>query len=73
MEKITIAVLRTKDGWRVMKDNRQVAEYDFRDDAENAGFRLTRQIHLSGQDVELLVQQAGSYDVNPMPGWATVH
>lgn len=73
MEKITIAVLRTQDGWRVMKDDRQVAEYDFRVDAEDAGLKLTRQIHLAGQDVELLVQQDGSYEVTPMAGWATVH
>jgi len=73
MTKITVAVLRTEGGWRLMKDDRQVREYDFRVDAEDAGLKLTRQIHLAGQDVELLVQQDGSYDVTPMQGWATVH
>lgn len=71
MEKITVAVLRTRGGWRLMKADRQVGEYDFRVDAEDAGLKLTRQLHLSGQDVELLVQQVGSDDVAPMSGWAT--
>ncbi|WP_428061364.1 hypothetical protein [Brevundimonas sp.] len=73
MEKITVAVLRTQGGWRVMKDDRQIGEYDFRVDAEDAGLKLTRQIHLSGRDVELLVQTEGSHDVTPMRGWETVH
>ncbi|CAN5386317.1 hypothetical protein BH10PSE1_BH10PSE1_30120 [soil metagenome] len=73
MGKITVAVLRTRGGWRLMKDDRQVREYDFRVDAEEAGLKLTRQIHLAGQDVELLVQTDESYDALPMGGWATVH
>ena len=73
MEKITVAVLRTQGGWRVMKDDRQIGEYDFRVDAEDAGLKLTRQIHLSGRDVELLVQTEGSHDVTLMRGWETVH
>ena len=68
MQKITVAVLRIQGGWRLMKDDGQIGEYDFRVDAEDAGLKLTRRIHLSGQDVDLLVQQEGSYDVTPMPG-----
>ncbi|WGM47201.1 hypothetical protein KOAAANKH_02076 [Brevundimonas sp. NIBR10] len=73
MEKITVAVLRTEGGWRVMKDDRQIGEYDCRVDAEDAGLKLTRQIHLAGLEVELLVQENGSWEVTPLAGWATVH
>ena len=73
MEKITVAVLRTEGGWRVMRDDRQIGEYDFRVDAEDAGLKLTRQIHLAGRDVELLVQKDGSWEVTPLAGWATVN
>lgn len=73
MEKITIAVLRIQGGWRVMKDDRKVGQYDDRIDAEEAGFDLTRRLHRSGHDVELLVQQDGSHDVTPLRGWETVH
>lgn len=73
MQKITVAVLRIQGGWRLMKDDRQIGEYDFRVDAEDAGLNLTRQIHLSGRDVELLVQQDGSVEVTPMRGWETLH
>lgn len=72
MEKITIAVLRIRGGWRVMKDDRQVGQYDYRIDAEEAGFGLTQRLHRSGRDVELLVQQDGSHEVTPLRGWETV-
>lgn len=73
MVKITIAVLRIQGGWRVMKDDRQVGQYDYRVDAEDAGFVLTQRLHRSGRDVELLVQQDGSHEVKPLRGWETVH
>jgi len=73
MEKITIAVLRVQGGWRLLKNDRPLGEYDYRVDAEEAGFKLTRQLHQSGREVELLVQKDGSHDVTPMIGWATVH
>jgi len=73
MGKVTVAVLRTQGGWRLMKDDREIREYDFRVDAEDAGLELTRQIHLAGQDVELLVQRDGFHDVTPLQGWATLH
>jgi hypothetical protein len=73
MEKITIAVLRVRGGWRVLKNARPIGDYDYRVDAEEAGLTLTRQIHLSGRDVELLVQADGSHDIVSMGGWETVH
>ncbi len=73
MGKITIAVLRFQGGWRVMKDDRLVGQHDYRVDAEEAGLQLTRRLHREGQDVELLVQQDGSHDVQPLMGWQTVH
>lgn len=73
MDKITIAVLRIQGGWRVMKGDRQVGQFDYRIDAEEAGFDLTQRLHRSGRDVELLVQQDGSHDVTPLVGWETVH
>ena len=73
MDKITIAVLRIRGGWRVMKDNRQVGCFDYRVDAEDAGFNLTRRLHRSGRDVELLVHQDGSHQLTPLRGWETVH
>lgn len=73
MEKITIAVLRVQGGWRVMKGDRKVGHYDYRIDAEEAGLELMQRLHRAGQDVELLVQQDGSHDVEPLMGWQTVH
>ena len=73
MEKITISVLRIQGSWRVLKNARPVGDYDYRVDAEEAGLALTRDIHLSGREVELLVQQDGSHDIEPMTGWRTVH
>ena len=73
MEKITIAVLRVQGAWRLLRDHRRVGEYDYRIDAEEAGLDLARQLHRSGRDVEVLVQEDGSHDVTPMRGWETVH
>lgn len=73
MEKITIAVLRVRGGWRVMRNDRRVGIFDYRVDAEEAGLDLTRRLHRAGRDVELLVQQDGSHDVQPVLGWQTVH
>ena len=73
MEKITISVLRIQGGWRVLKNSRPVGDYDYRVDAEEAGLALTRDIHLSGREVELLVQHDGSHEIEPMTGWRTVH
>ena len=57
----------------MMKDDRQVGLYDYRIDAEEAGFDLTRRLHRSGHDVELLVQRDGSHALTPLRGWETVH
>lgn len=72
-EKITIAVLRWEDGWRVVRGDRKVAAFDYKVDAEEAGLKLASQAHASGFDVELLVQEEQTSEVRPMAGWATVH
>ncbi|QTC92822.1 hypothetical protein [Brevundimonas goettingensis] len=73
MDKITIAVLRVQGGWRVMRNDRRVGQYDYRVDAEEAGLDLTQRLHRAGRDVELLVQQDGSHDVEAVMGWQTLH
>lgn len=73
MEKITLAVLRVQGGWRVLKNDRLTGDYDYRIDAEEAGLELARRLHMSGCDVELLVQKDGSHDLVAMGGWETVH
>ncbi|MDP3406318.1 MAG: hypothetical protein Q8S03_16630 [Brevundimonas sp.] len=73
MDKVTIVVRRVQGGWRVLKNKRPAGEYDYRVDAEEAGLRLTRRLHLSGQDVELLVQAEGSQEMTPMTGWEILH
>lgn len=73
MGKITIGVLRVRGGWRVMKDDRISSEHDYRIDAEEAGFELTRRLHREGRDVELVVQRDGTHELEPMFGWETVH
>lgn len=73
MEKITIAVLRVRGGWRVLRNDRLTGQYDYRIDAEDAGLEMAKRLHRSGADVDLLVQQDGSHDLEPLHGWETVH
>ena len=72
MDRITIAVRRVQGGWRVLRNQRPVGEYDYRVDAEEAALSLARRLHLSGREVELLVQTEGSRHMTPMTGWETV-
>ena len=73
MGKVTIAVVRVQDGWLLLRERLPARRYDYRIDAEEAGFRLTRQIHGQGRDVELLVQHEASYDVSVVRDWLTIH
>jgi len=72
-DKITIAILRWEDGWRIVRGDRKVSAHDYKIDAEEAGLRLAKQAHAAGRDVELLVQDEQTSEVRPMSGWATVH
>lgn len=72
-DKITISVLRWNDGWRLLKDSRKLAAYDYKVDAEEAAFDLARRAHRSGRDVELLVQDDKTSEISAVSGWATLH
>ena len=72
-EKVTVAVLRHQDGWRVTRNDRLMKACDFRVDAEEAGLNLAAAAHRSGRDVELLVQEDKSYELRPMEGWRSLN
>lgn len=73
MSKITIAVLRWEDGWRVVRAGRRAGSHAFKVDAEEAGLRLANQARASGRDVELLVQDEKTSEVRQMAGWEPAH
>ena len=56
---ISIAILRNKDGWRVISDGGAVGDYAYRVDAEEAALRFAAAAGGTGRPVEILLQQAG--------------
>lgn len=56
---ISIAILRNRDGWRVISDGGAVGDYAYRVDAEEAALRFATAARGTGRPVEILLQQAG--------------
>ena len=62
----SIAVVRSRGGWRVLCANGSTGDYAFQVDAEDAALRVARAAQPSGCRVEILVQQPGG-ELRPLP------
>ncbi len=56
---ISIAILRSRDRWRVISDGGSVGEYAYQVDAEEAALRFAKASEGTGRPVEILLQHPG--------------
>ncbi|MFD3264386.1 hypothetical protein [Phenylobacterium ferrooxidans] len=56
---VSIAILRSPGGWRVISDGGSVRDYAYRVDAEEAALRFATAAGATGRPVEILLQQPG--------------
>lgn len=54
---ISIAIVRYKEGWRVIADGGPVGNFGYQVDAEEAALRFANASKGSGRGVEVLLQQ----------------
>ena len=62
----SIAVVRSRGGWRVLCANGSTGDYAFQVDAEDAALRVAKACQPTGGQVEILVQQPGG-ELRPFP------
>lgn len=54
---ISIAILHSQSGWRVISDGGAVRQFDYRVDAAEAALRFAAAAEGAGRPVEILIQE----------------
>ncbi len=54
--RVSLAVVRYPDGWRILARDRRWGRFEYRVDAEEAALRLAEKLTAAGQEVEVVSQ-----------------